>query len=352
MLNPAVWMLALIVTALCKLHRWQLQLVACLLLVTLGSVRVCAQSGPTIPVAMQSVLPAAPSPVPIAAVDPNGQEEQANRVMRSALLSAVWGPPVRCLVSQEIHLFDRRLFGAGEYARGNSGVGEMKLVLKIAAGDHLNCLKQISDGRTLRVLQTIDDKVEGSHVDLVRVREYLSGFNEQDRSDPLVALHLAIGGQNEKLRALCQQYKWLSIKPGKFSQPGRMGEIDVWWLHGERNCEAAAIRGTAKIDAMMAAADDAGMAPDHATVAIGRASPLQFWLYHVEEVRHPKIGQPVPGYALTAKMDYYQPVICEMPPNMFDAEDYASSAGTDVDETQKYQPPPRSSALQTARRAP
>lgn len=344
-------MLALMSFALRRRLSTSLQVTGCVVMLTSITTCTCAQQTLSVPLGMQGVLPTPSAPVPIAGSRTLSQEEQAQRVICCALLSAVWGPPVHCLISQEIHLLDRRLFGSGEYARGSSGVGEMKLVLKIAAGDHLNCLNQVSDGRTLRVLHTIADKEEGSHVDLVRVREYLGTFSEQDRADPLVALHLAIGGQNEKLRALCTQYKWVSIKPGKFSQPGRMGEIDVWWLHGERNTTQAALRGTAKIDALRAAADDAGMAPGSATIAIGRTSPLQYWLYHVEEIRHPKSDHPA-GYALSAKMDYYQPVIREMPPNMFHAEAYASSAGSDIDETQKYQPPQRAPSAHTAGRTP
>jgi hypothetical protein len=351
MLRQADYMLALKYFALRRTLGASLQVITCVWLLTSSATCTYAQEILSIPLGMQSVLPVPSNPVPVTSSGSISQEEQAKRVMCSALLSGVWGPPVHCLISQEINLRDRRLFGSGEYARGSSGLGEMKLVLKIAAGDHLNCLNQVSDGRTLRVLHTIADKEEGSHVDLVRVREYLGRFSEQDRADPLVALHLAIGGQNEKLRALCTQYKWVSIKPGKFSQPGRMGEIDVWWLHGQRNTAEAALHGTAKIDAMMAAADDAGIAPSSATIAIGRTSPLQYWLYHVEEVRHPKASHPA-GYAISAKMDYYQPVIRDMPPNMFHAEDYASSAGTDIDETQKYQPPPRAPTVHTAGRTP
>ncbi len=108
-------------------------------------------------------------------------------------------------------------------------------MLTVVAGDYQNRLEQISDGRRLRMVQRHDGKEVGSHVDLVKVSEYLGNFNrEKDMQDPLVALHLSIGGQNEKLRAVCQQYRWTSVKVGKHQQPGHDDEVDVWWLEGER----------------------------------------------------------------------------------------------------------------------
>ncbi len=269
------------------------------------------------------------------------QQEQASIILKSALLSAVWGPPARCMVSQEITLLDRTIRGSGEYARGASGVGEMKMILKVVAGDHLNSLKQVSDGRVLRIAQTIDGKEEDSHVDLGRVREYLGTFSDEDRQDPLVALHLAIGGQNEKIRGLCQQYNWTSVRPGKFTQPGRVEEVDVWWLRGERTSTPTLIAGTAMIDKVIATPDDIGMRPSQALIAIGRGLPMQFWLYHVEESRPMSPDRPETSYAYLAKIDYYDPAYCEIPLGTFNADSFVSTAGTDIDETNRYQPPLR-----------
>lgn len=329
--------------------RWAIAIwLACLTALAAG--QLSAQT--RLPSDLQSAVPSQLSPNTSAATRQLSQSEEAQILMERALLSGVWGPPVHCFVAQEINVLGRIVRGSGLYARGRSGFGEMKLSLKIVAGDHLNILDEVSDGRMLHISQTIDGTRECRRIDLDRVREYLGRFTEQDRTDPLVALHLAIGGQNEKLRALCQQYKWVSVQPGKFSQPGKMGEIDVWWLRGERASEPVPLHGLTEMDNMLASADGAGLAPDHARIAIGRTPPLQYWLYHVEESRRAKTDGPSPGYSLVAKIDYYQPVIREMPETMFDydPEAYAASVERMVDETRKYTPPSRQPASQTAAR--
>lgn len=350
--------------------KWQLLLI----LLVIGSLERASWSQLPVPSSLEDAIPSPQHPAPSASGRRSTPAEDARLLMERALLSGVWGPPVHCRIRQEITLLDQRLHGVGLYARGRSGLGEMKMTLKIVAGDHLNVLHQVSDGRMLHTLQiqtplhaarqarSANDArtparaeaetrtTEGWRVDLGRVRQYLGGFTEQDCVDPQVALHLAIGGQNEKLRALCQQYRWITVQPGKLTQPGNLGEIDVWWLRGERATEPGPLRGLAEIDSSLAGADSAGLAPDHAKIAIGRSVPLQFWLYHVEESRRAKThGDGPKGYSLVSKIDYYQPVIQEMPPAMFsDPEAYASSVERIVDETRRYLPPTRTAENQTA----
>lgn len=307
-----------------------------------------------LPLDLQHVIPSAKNPAPSSTARRLTQAEEAQTLIRLAVLRGVWGPPVHCLVGQEITLLDRTVRGSGLYARGGSGLGEMKMSLEIVAGDRLNNVNQVSDRYMMHTSQTIDGTRECRRVDLGRVREYLGRFTEADRDDPLVALHLAIGGQNEKLRALCQQYDWIAVQPGKFTQPGGTGEIDVWWLRGQRTGAPPTLRGLAEIDGLLASADGAGIAPDHARIALGRTPPLQYWLYHVEETRQPKTNEPGAGSRLIAKIDYYQPVIREMPPTMFnyDPEVYASSVERMIDETRKYVPPARIPANKTAAHMP
>lgn len=239
-------------------------------------------------------------------------------------------------------MLDRQLHGSGEYWRGQS-LGEMKLNLKVVAGDHLNVLHQVSDGRILKTLKNIDGIKEGSRVELERVWKYLGRFDkEKDREDPLVALHLAIGGQNEKLRALCQQYKWHQVQSGKWTPPGEQNPVDVWWLRGERNQGLSPFHGFAEIDSMATSISQSTLAPDQATIALGRTAPLQYWLYHVEESRRDG-SLPVPGsYSVISKIDYYQPAIVrDLPTSIFDDTEIYSSPDVFVDETRKYKPPNR-----------
>jgi len=303
-----------------------------------------------VPVQLEGQLPVAANRSPASTAQRLTSNDEAHLILERALLSAVWGPPMQCLVQQEILMFDRRLAGSGRYFRGRSGLGEMKLNIKIVAGDHLNILHQVSDGRTLHTLQTIDGTTEGWRVDLGRVREYLGRFTQQDRLDPLVALHLSIGGQNEKLRAICQQYKWTSVESGKFLQPGKQTEeVDVWWLRGERNLEASRLRGQAEIDGLLAGADATGLAPQEIKIAIGRTAPLQYWLYHVEEIRRGRGKGNEGGYSLVARIDYHQPLIQEIAATTFsDPEVYATNVEPMVDETRKYLPPSRLPTSPTA----
>lgn len=262
------------------------------------------------------------------------QTDQANIILKRALLGAVWGQPVHCKIHQEITAAGQTIRGTGIYARG--GLGEMKLVLQAVAGNSQNRLEQVSDGRRLRVVLRINGEEEGYHVDLTRIHKYLGGFTQEDFSDPNVALHLAIGGQNEKLRGLCQLYEWTSVRATTYRQPESSEDTPVWELTGVRNLKGV-LKGTAPIDGSLVASDDAKIAPDAVKITVARGGALPFWLYAVEETR----TQPsnLVGKRLAMRIEYYDPVIAKMPPGTFSAEDFASSAGSDIDETIKYQPP-------------
>ncbi len=41
------------------------------------------------------------------------------------------------------------------------------------------------------------------------------------------------------------------------------------------------------------------------------------------------------------RIDYHDPTPAEIPAGIFNAEDFITSSGTDIDETSKYQPLPR-----------
>lgn len=262
------------------------------------------------------------------------QADQAKIILQRALLSAVWGQPLHCKIHQEISTATQTIRGTGIYARG--GLGEMKLVLQAVAGNSQNRLEQVSDGRRLRVVLRINGEEEGYHVDLTRIHKYLGGFTKEDFSDPKVALHLAIGGQNEKLRGLCQLYEWTSVKATTYRQPESSEDTPVWELTGIRNLKGV-LKGTAPIDGSLVASDDAKVAPDAVKIIVGRGGALPFWLYAVEETR--TSPSDLVGNKLVMRIDYYAPVMIAMPPGTFSAEDFASSAGTDIDETVKYQPP-------------
>ena len=313
----------------------------CLVFLALLACPVCSQTPTPLPVpeGLQSDLPATPAASTSNSARHLSQTDQATIILQRALLNAVWGTPVHCKIHQEITAAGETIRGTGIYARG--GLGEMKLVLQAVAGNSQNRLEQVSDGRRLRVVMRINGDEYGSHVDLTRIHKYLGGFTQEDFTDPKVALHLAIGGQNEKLRGLCQIYEWTSVKATTYQQPESSQETDVWELTGIRTLKDGklngVLEGTAPIDAGLVASDGAQAAPDAVKIIVARGGPLPFWLYSVEETR--TAPSDLSGNKLHARIDYFDPIIAKMPPGTFSAEDFASSAGSDSDETAKYQPP-------------
>jgi hypothetical protein len=271
---------------------------------------------------------------------PATAEARANLLLTSALRQSVWGPAVACRVRQSISILDRRLFGVGQYAHGGgNGWGKLKLSIRMPAGDQVNALQQISDGRVLYTTRHVGTEVERSRVNIERVREYLGTITQPDLDDPLVALHLATGGQPELLRTLCQQYHWYSVSAGK------LGEIDVWWLRGRRTDEPPALRGQAEIDLQLAASDPAGLIPLHAQIALGRSQPLPLWLYRVEQSREAIWAGGGPNGPLVSTIEFFQPqIVTQMPEEMFEDWEAKTSVDPIVDETRKYLPPPRATS--------
>ncbi len=311
------------------------------MLVVLGfavSLAYCQSSVPIpVPSGLEGSLPESkPATSAAASNQPKHltKADQVNLILNRALLNAVWGPSVHCKIHQEIKLGNQTIRGTGIYARG--GVGEMKLVLQAVAGNSQNRLEQVSDGRRLRSVLRINGDEEGYHVDLTKVYKSMGNFTPEDYADPKIALHLAIGGQNEKLRALCQLYEWNSVKATAYIPPDGSEEVAVWELTGTRTLKGV-LRGTTTMDALLVASDDAKMAPDQAKVIIGRGGALPFWLFAVEETR--QAPSEWGGKKFSIRIDYHDPVATSMPPGTFSADDFASSAGSDVDETSKYIPP-------------
>lgn len=261
--------------------------------------------------------------------------EVAFPILHRALHEAVWGPPVRCQIHQEISLNSQRMIGTGDYLRG--GQGRLVMRLKLAAGNHLNNLLQVSDGDLLYTEQEVAGQTMISRVDLGRVRERLT-ITTDTLNDPTIALYLAIGGQAELLRQLCQQYQWEQVSAGE------LNGVPVWRLRGKLTKQAVSIRAQAPIDSRQE--DHFPTRPTEVLIAIGREdAPVPFWLYEVQQRRTKEEAAAV-SYAaeLSMKIGFEKP----MPPSGADlsVDLFQFRLGDEhfTDETIRYLPPAHTAA--------
>ncbi len=273
---------------------------------------------------------------------PISNEARASQLMINALLQAVWGEGRRCHVKQRIALFDREMVGFGQYAHAGGGTGKLKMSLRFAAGDQLNSFSQVSDGKLLHTTNIMGDKVERRRVDIGKVHEFVP-ISKAYFEDPVITMYLAIGGQGEILRKLCQQYRWFDV------QVDRIGDDDVWLLKGEAAKEPVRVRAFAPIDSLLDHKSKTGLLPTYVRVALGRAAPNQLWLFRVEQWKANPMAAVGDSSPLNAVIEFVQPEIDKnLPPRMFEDASFASSSDPITDETDKYVPPPPT----TAGRAP
>lgn len=290
---------------------------------------------------------AAVSPSGTAAVSPSGtaqsnsvaapQSEIALQILHRSLLESVWGKPMLCEVRQNIRMFDRKRSSFGKYVRGGQGSGKMRLSLQVPAGDQMNSLLQVSDGELLYTLMDVGQHSTRTQVDLGKVRDRLT-ITQKSLQDPVVAMYLAIGGQAELLRKLCQQYSWIEVKAG------RLGDRQVWWLEGIALDQPPAQHSLALID-VRHFEERAGLRPQRATLAIGNTdSQAPFWLYQVEETYASQNQKTALGSSqLTVTTEWDSPAalsVSQLVPDLFRlAAADSPSLYESRDETKLYLPP-------------
>ncbi len=283
--------------------------------------------------------PAATMKPPEAAVALSPQD-LAFQILHRSLHESVWGPPAMCDIRQSIQLFDKRMSGFGTYVRGGQGTGKLKVNLQFPAGEHMNNLLQVSDGQRMQTIEQIGGKSRVTVIDLGKIRERLI-ITTESLGDPVIAMHLAIGGQAEVLRKLCQQYEWTQVREGKH------GDVDVWWLSGRLTYSPPPIHASAQIDLQLFVEKQTGILPTQIHVAIGRQeSAIPFWLYQVEQSRtHPPESKTVSTSDLYVNTEWAEPDLLAQPPS----PDYfqpGASNGPAQEETSTYLPPPMATATQ------
>lgn len=281
--------------------------------------------------------------------------EIAQRILQQSILQSVWGPPVHCVVRQSIHLYGKQLSGIGDYVRGGLGSGKLKYSMRMAAGDQLNSLLQVSDGQRLLSIESIGNVQRRTEIDLGKVRRPLVVTSDSIR-DPVIAMYLAIGGQAELLRKIYQQYHWEVVREGELSQ------AEVWWLAGRLPPPPDQTRPTAFTDNQLMYDNNSGLLPTRIEVAVGKGNAaVPFWLYQIVQQRTAaELSPQARAEDIQILTEWSAPTLLTnvpIPPSMFELP---SSNEQLFDETDKYLPPdiklasfPTSSpALRSAPRIP
>jgi len=276
-------------------------------------------------IAQEPITPIAPTRSP---------HEISQQILYLALHDAVWGQPTLCDVRQSIHLRGQQMTGFGKYVRGGQGTGKMRLSLQLPAGDQMNSLLQISDGELLVTQESIGSVSKRSRVDLGKIRERLD-INTDSWHDPVIAMYLAIGGQAEALRKLCQQYEWVKV------EEGTLGNEPVWWLTGKLASQPPAIRALSEVDVNLFIPNQSALLPTDAIVAIGqRDASMPFWLFQVEQFRsQDQVTQLGYQAQLSVATEWANPTRLTVP--QLSADLFESELANEhfVEETKSYLPP-------------
>jgi hypothetical protein len=262
--------------------------------------------------------------------------ELATRILHAALIQSVWGQPAWCRVRQRIEIYDQHVSSTGSFVRGGLGSGKLNLTLQFPAGDSMNSVVQICDGQRLQTIEDMAGKRRRTIVDLVKVRERLRMnhvINSESPKDPVIAMYLAIGGQAESLRKLCQQYEWHSVREQTYA--GR----PVWLLQGRIQSVPPAVRALATTDIQLLSEAKSTLLPTSVRVAIskgGAGDPLPYWLYQVEHRRSDSEDSTETTMRLITEWDSPKPIEQEVDQKIFEA---GTSNDYFEEETSLYLPP-------------
>lgn len=200
----------------------------------------------------------------------------ATQILHRSLLESVWGKPTVCDLRQSIRMFGKTRSSFGKFVRAGQGSGRLRLSMQVPAGEQMNSLMQVSDGELLSTTVSVGQHSMRTQVDLGKVRERLP-LTAQSLQDPVVAMYLAVGGQAELMRTLCQQFMWTQVTEGL------LGQQKVWWLTGQIADKPPPLHAKALVDQRSFEATSP-LRPNRATIAIGHTdSPMPFWMYQAEQ---------------------------------------------------------------------
>lgn len=282
------------------------------------------QAPPSNSPAANANTPAFPAPVV--------QLPTGDQLLRRAIWQSVWGPPLSARVRQGVSQFDRQLVGVGQYWQAGQGSGQLKFLLRIAAGGTINSLLQVSDGR---LLWTSHETASASlsRVDLGRVREHLHPGPWKDANSEELAMYLAIGGQPKMLRDLYHQYQWFNVTESM------LDGMPVFVLQGRRRTEVASIAAAAAVDHLLTQ-EEKGLVPAKARLTLGRKPELPLFPYKIEYISDVDADDlQANRRALNSTIEFFDVVTpIEITPELFNYQ-VNDSVDQIVDDTPRYLPP-------------
>lgn len=257
--------------------------------------------------------------------------EIGSEILHRCLHEAVWGPPTICTVRQNINLFGKQISGFGKAVRAGEGSGKLKYSLQLPAGNSMNSLLQISDGQLLHTIEDIGGVRKRTIIDLDKIRKRLI-IDNNSVYDPVVAMYLAVGGQAEKIRKLCQVYHWTDVRSGVHN--GK----EIWILTGKIASVPQAVRAVAATDQALSNPNQSGLQPTQVRLHISKAdAEIPYWLYQVEERRSESEVSPANRrsdlYLIT---EWVEPFREKIDPRHFEP---LSNNDPFSEETQDYLPP-------------
>ena len=257
--------------------------------------------------------------------------EIGTEILHRCLHEAVWGPPSVCTVRQSIHLFGKQISGFGKAFRAGEGSGKLKYSMQLPAGNSMNSLLQVSDGQLLHTIEDIGGVRSRTIIDLDKIRKRLV-IDNNSVYDPVVAMYLAVGGQAEKIRKLCQLYHWEDVRSG------HSNGNEVWILTGKIASVPQAARAVAATDQALSNPNHSAILPTQVRLLVSKAdAEIPYWLYQVEERRTEAEVSPANRRAdLHLVTEWVDPIREKIDPRHFEP---LSNNDPFSEETEAYLPP-------------
>lgn len=266
--------------------------------------------------------------------------EQLKRIagiVHLALIESVFGDPIHCEVQTSIEQSGRLMSGVGSYVRGGKGEGRMRHSVRMGAAKRLYTFLQVCDGQRLISIEDIGERKLHAEIDCEQVRSRVLPSLARSKDslyDPVNSIHLALGGQAEVLRGLCQRYEWYSVTQRQ------LDGVPVWVIQGRLAKLPPEEHGKAAVDLELFQIE-AESAPSFAEAVISTdKAEIPFWL-HKLTLRRPLAQQGESKFRSFKSVTQW---IAPRPltPDQIDAHLFQlPSAGIReyVDETARYLPP-------------
>ncbi|HBE71001.1 MAG TPA: hypothetical protein DDW52_22880 [Planctomycetaceae bacterium] len=276
--------------------------------------------------------------------------EQLARIMgivHLALIESVFGEPIHCEVQTSIEQSGRLMSGVGSYVRGGKGEGRMRHSVRMGAAKRLYTFLQVCDGQRLISIEDIGEGKLHAEIDCEQVRSRVLPSLARSKDslyDPVNSIHLALGGQAEVLRGLCQRYQWYAVTEQQ------LDGNPVWVIQGRLAEQPPEQHGKAAVDLELFSMQEQSVPASAEAVISTDKAKIPFWLHKLTLKRSPSQQADDKFRPFKSVTQWAKPR--PLTPDQIDAHLFQlPSAGIReyVDETARYLPPSSlASTIQTA----